>query len=305
MMFFLTLYCGRAEILIEDVSSVILLNTVHFPNWNMTLSQKIALNLCHFFLPVFVSFFVISLSIRKYWLRELWIKKKDWGFFFPFWNHAVGSQSFHCLEPCFMHFPAQISGTFSDFCGLAFGSWAFQSFLGIHGPLSSPGLCSWSWADLHRDKEVQASTCRTQKSCPQQNVAGARGGNLEVALRKFSVVLVARVPRPASNARCLHQHDAGLERSRSSVLRAPLREKSLDWSAITCFIPNALNLGFFRTCQKEFWSWKRESLFLLLEDATSCSHIPKNKTSCALNWYYFPDWKHCRLFLERTRKWLS
>lgn len=84
MMFFLTLYCGRAEILIEDVSSVILLNTVHFPNWNMTLSQKIALNLCHFFLPVFVSFFVISLSVRKYWLRELWIKKKDWGFFSPF-----------------------------------------------------------------------------------------------------------------------------------------------------------------------------------------------------------------------------
>lgn len=94
-----------------------------------------------------------------------------WGFF----DHTVGSQSFPCLEPCFLHFPAQISGTFSDFYGLAFGSWSLPSFLGVRGPLSSPELCSWSWADLQRDKQVQETN---QNSCPKQNLAGARGGKL-------------------------------------------------------------------------------------------------------------------------------
>lgn len=55
-------------------------------------------------------------------------------------------------------------------------------------------------------------------------------------------------------------------------------------------------------CQKQFWSWKSGSLLPLLKSPTFCSHIPKNKTSCALNGCHFPIWKHCCLFLERTQK---
>lgn len=91
------------------------------------------------------------------------------------------------------------------------------------------------------------------------------------------------------------------ERSRSSVLGAPLwGKKSLGWSAIKQFIPNALKLGFSRMYQKEFWSWKSGSLLLLLEGATFSSHIPKNKASCALKGCHFADWKHCCLFLENA-----
>lgn len=132
MMFFLTLYCGRAEILIEDVSSVILLNTVHFPNWNMTLSQKIALNFCHFFLPVFVSFFVISLSVRKYWLRELWIKKKDWGFF-PLLEPCCGQSVLPLPWALFHALPS------TDF-------WHLQWLLGVGlWQLSLPVISWGSW----------------------------------------------------------------------------------------------------------------------------------------------------------------
>lgn len=61
-------------------------------------------------------------------------------FLFFFFNHIVGSQSFPCLEPCFLHFPAQISGTFSDFCGLAFGSWSLPDISWDLWPL----LLSWA-----------------------------------------------------------------------------------------------------------------------------------------------------------------
>lgn len=155
---------------------MILVNTVHFPNWNTTLSQKIALNLCQFFLSVFVSFFVISMSIRKYWLRELWIKKTD--FFFSFGTTLWAVSPSTALSPVSCTSQHRFLAPSATFAGWPLAAGAFQTFLGVHGPLSSPGLCSWSWADLQRDKEVQASACRNQKSCPEQNVAGTRGGKL-------------------------------------------------------------------------------------------------------------------------------
>lgn len=136
MMSFVTLYCDSHW---RYFTKVMLVDPVHFPHWNMTLSQKIALNFCHFFTS-FCLFFC-HLSVQKSWWRELWIKKTD--FFFLILVHAMGSQSFHCLEPCFLHFPAQISGTSSDFFwGWPLAAGALQTFLGVCDPLSSPGLTS-------------------------------------------------------------------------------------------------------------------------------------------------------------------
>ena len=50
--------------------------------------------------------------------------------------------------------------------GLAFGSWRLisapcllQTFLWVHGPISSPGLCCWSWADERGKGQGGPSFC--------------------------------------------------------------------------------------------------------------------------------------------------
>lgn len=64
--------------------------------------------------------------------------------------------------------------------GIAFGSWCLisapyfsQTFVWVHGHISSPGLCYWSWGDKQGvgGKEVQASACRNQKCT---SITGAR-----------------------------------------------------------------------------------------------------------------------------------
>lgn len=88
--------------------------------------------------------------------------------------------------------------------GLAFGSWHLisapclpQTFLWVHGPISSPGLCCWSWADeWGRGKEVQASICRNQKSCPQhQCCRGQRRKPVGSSLNKIRCCGCCKSPK--------------------------------------------------------------------------------------------------------------
>lgn len=177
-MFFLTLYCGIAENSHwRYFFKVILVNTVHFPNWNTTLSQKIALNLCQFFCH-FLSPSLLSLCPSENTDWESYELRKQIFFFFSFGTTLWAVSPSTALSPVSCTSQHRFLAPSATFAGWPLAAGAFQTFLGVHGPLSSPGLCSWSWADLQRDKEVQASACRNQKSCPEQKVAGARGGKL-------------------------------------------------------------------------------------------------------------------------------
>lgn len=91
-----------------------------------------------------------------------------------------------------MHFPAWISASLATY-GIAFGSWCLisasyfsQTFLWVHGPISSPGLCYWNWGDEQGvgGKEVQASACKTRSTQALQGPEGRQsaGSSLNKSL---------------------------------------------------------------------------------------------------------------------------
>lgn len=135
MMSFVTLYCDSHW---RYFTKVMLVDPVHFPHWNMTLSQKIALNFCHFFTS-FCLFFC-HLSVQKSWWRELWIKKTD--FFFNF-SSCYGQPVLPLPRALFPALPSTDLWHFQWlFLGLAFGSWSLADIPWGLWPLSSPGLTS-------------------------------------------------------------------------------------------------------------------------------------------------------------------
>lgn len=164
---------------------VILVNTVHLPNWNMTLSQK--LRNCPEFITFIYQFWSpfrnLSLSIWNYCVRQLWIENTD---FESYCGQQLPSQSFHSLDPCFLHFPAWIPGTFSNWW---VGLWQLAPYLCA---LSSAdvSLGSWphqlSWALLLElgwwagwgARRSKLLPVETRSPAHSTSVAGARGGNL-------------------------------------------------------------------------------------------------------------------------------
>lgn len=142
-----------------------LVNTVHSPNWNKTLSQKIALNLCHFFAGFCLSF-LSSLCPSENTDWELWIKKRG----FVLFCFVFGS---YCEQPVLplprALFPALPSTDSWHFQQLLWvGLWQLEPsrhFLGFVAP--SPLLGSARGAGL-----ISIGTSRSKK--PTRNPAHSR-----------------------------------------------------------------------------------------------------------------------------------
>lgn len=140
-----------------------LVNTLYFPSWNMTLSQKFSLNWCHFFTSFCLLFFVISLSIRKYRLRELWTKKTDFFDFF-FSGSYTGQPVLPLPQALFPALPSTDFWHLQLLLGLAFGSWSLPD---ISWGLWPPQLC---WTDLQtgpgNQPEIHSRTVQGQRRKP-------------------------------------------------------------------------------------------------------------------------------------------